>query len=159
MNVRSKRLVMDKSQSGFTLVELMVTVAIIGILAAIGYPSYTRYIVKANRSAAESYMLGVASQEERFILDARTYFCTVAGGCTNVLTATTGFTVPTEVSKNYSVSVAAPDTTTTAPTYTITATPVGGQLSRDTECKNLTLDQTGAKGINGGTSSIVSSCW
>jgi type IV pilus assembly protein PilE len=85
-----------KPQSGFTLVELMVTVAIIGVLAAIGYPSYTRYIVKANRSAAQSFMLTVASQEERFLLDARTYFCSVASGCTNVLSASTtpDFTVP-----------------------------------------------------------------
>jgi type IV pilus assembly protein PilE len=141
-----------KPQSGFTLVELMVTVAIIGVLAAIGYPSYTRYIVKANRSAAQSFMLTVASQEERFLLDARTYFCSVASGCTNVLSASTtpDFTVPATVSRNYTVSVAAPDTTTTAPTYTITATPIGGQLSRD---------QNGTKGINGGTSTNVSSCW
>jgi len=150
-----------QSRRGFTLVELMVVVAVIGILSAIGYPSYTRYIVKANRSAAESFMQGVGSLEERYLLDARTYFCTGAGACTNVLSATTtpAFIVPASVSSHYTMSVAAPDTTTSAPTYTITATPIGSQLTSDTECRNLTLDQNGTKGISGGTSSNVSSCW
>ncbi len=64
-------------QQGFTLVELMIVVAIVAILAAVGYPSYMQYTIKANRSAAQSYMLGVANTQERYMLDARQYFSTI----------------------------------------------------------------------------------
>src|SRR5688500_9870500 len=55
---------------GFTLIELMVTVAIVAILAAIAYPSYTNYIVRSNRSAAQGYMLELSNLEQRYLLDA-----------------------------------------------------------------------------------------
>ena len=130
--------------SGFTLIELMVTVVIVAILAAVAYPSYTRYVIKTNRSAAQSFMLGLANKEEQHLLDARQYTSTV----------TDLMTVPADVSKNYTISIA---TGSTPPTYTITATPTGSQASNDTECKNLTLTQDGTKGISG--TGAVSSCW
>jgi type IV pilus assembly protein PilE len=151
-----------KAYQGFTLIELMVTVAIVGILAAIAYPSYVQYTTKAKRSAAESFMLNISNKEEQFLLDKRLYFCTTGGGCANVLTTSTTpplpYTVPTEVSGNYTISIIASDSATPL-TYIINATPIGIQLSRDTKCKNLTLNQNGTKGINGGTSSTVTDCW
>lgn len=145
------------SAPGFSLIELMVTVAIVGILAAVAYPSYTQYIVRSNRSAAQSYMLGLASQQAQFLLDARSYFCTT-GACSQVLNASTtpAFIPPAEVSKNYNVQVTS--TNVGLPTFTITATPIGAQLSRDTKCKILTLDHIGTKGISGGTSTATQ-CW
>src|ERR1700756_5348239 len=59
--------------NGFTLIELMVTVAIVAILAAIAYPSYIAYIVRANRAAAQGYMLELTSLQQRYLLDARSY--------------------------------------------------------------------------------------
>lgn len=137
-----------KTQNGFTLIELMITVAIIGILSAIAYPSYTQYVVKSNRSAAEAFMLTVAGKQEQYMLDARGYATNMT-----VLNITS---VPSEVSKNYNVTVTA-NNAATPPTYTVTATPTGTQATRDTSCAILTLDQTGGKGISG-TGSLAN-CW
>lgn len=137
-----------KAQNGFTLIELMITVAIVGILAAIAYPSYTQYIVKSNRSAAEGFMLTVAGKQEQYMLDARAYASSIAAlGITSV---------PSEVSSHYTVTVAA-NNTATPPSYTVTATPTGSQATRDTKCATLTLDQTGGKGKSG--TGTLADCW
>lgn len=145
-----------KSHRGFTLVELMITVAIIGILSAIAFPSYMQYIVRTNRSAAESFMFNVANKQEQSMLNARSYF-SVATGVPAEWTAVS-ITVPTEVSKNYTMTVTAVNTGT-PPTYTVTATPIAGgtQATSDTKCATLTLTQDGTKGKTGTGS--VSNCW
>lgn len=136
-----------KSAGGFTLVELMIVVAIVGILAAIAYPSYSQHIARSNRSAAQSFMLTVSNKQEQYMLDARRYADTV--GQLNL-------SVPAEVSRNYSVSVVA-DNAATPPGYIISAEPIGAQQANDPSCATLTLTQTGAKGISGTGS--VASCW
>jgi prepilin-type N-terminal cleavage/methylation domain-containing protein len=62
-----------KRCAGFTLIELMITVAVVAILATVAVPSYTQYVVRANRSAVQRFMLDVANREEQFMLDARQY--------------------------------------------------------------------------------------
>jgi type IV pilus assembly protein PilE len=105
---------------GFTLIELMITVAIVGILAAVAYPSYLSTVRKTARSAAQSYMLTIAAKEEQFILDARTYTTTIGTGGL-VLTA------PAETVGRYTFSVT--NAAGPPPTFTITATATGSQVS------------------------------
>lgn len=131
---------------GFTLIELMVTVAIIGIIAVFAFPSYTNYIVRGNRAAAESYMLELASLQERFLVDNRAY-------ATSLVTLNAPAT-PNSVSANYQITVTG---TATPPAYTITATPVGTQASRDTSCGTLALTQAGDKSATG--SGGQAGCW
>ena len=135
-------------QRGFTLMELMITVAVVGILAAVAFPSYTQYIVRANRSAAQSFMFSVNNKQEQYMLDARSYAAN--------LTAL-NMTVPVEVSERYDVTVAS-NMAATPPTYLVTAAPKGVQLSRDTKCRTLTLSNLGVK-TESGTASSFADCW
>lgn len=120
---------------GFTLIELMIVVAIIGILAAIAYPSYTQYIIRGNRAAAQAQMMDIASREQQIFLANRGY---AAKGDT--AWTSTGYTLPAEVSSKYTYGITA-DNTTTPPIFTITFTATGSQASDG----NLTLDQAGNK--------------
>ena len=138
---------------GFTLIELMVTVAIVAILARIAYPAYTNYLTRGKRSSAESFMATLANKEEQSLLNARCYFnYPTDAACTPPVV-----TVPGEVSGNYAITVTATNTAGAPPTYTVTATPNATQLANDQKCQSLTLTNTGTKGVTGPDS--VSNCW
>lgn len=117
--------------SGFTLVELMIVVAIIGILASIAIPSYRQYVTKSRRAEAQAYMMTLSMNEEKYRVNNASYADHTVLGVTN--TAYYTFTI-----------------TAATNTYTITATAVGTQTN-DSGCTPLTLDQSGGKG--------PTSCW
>ena len=139
------------AQRGFTLIEVMVVVVIIAILAAVAYPSYQDYVIRSNRGAAESFMLEVASRQERYLLDARQYASGIGSGANEL-----NITIPSTVSKNYTLATT-DNGGTTPPTYTVTAAPTGTQATADAKCGTLGIDQTGTKTVTG--SAGVAQCW
>ena len=122
---------------GFTLIEVMTVVVIIGVLAAIAYPSYEQYVIRANRSAAQQFMLSIANRQEQYRLDARSYAKNVgAVACGLNLTA------PPELVTRYTFSIDnTPADCPDATAYTITATAIGRQASDGA----LGLDSQGVK--------------
>ncbi len=123
-------------QKGFSLIELMIAVVIVGILAAVAFPSYQNYVVKSNRAAAQAFMADAASREKQYLLDARSYVSVANNAGFTAL----GMTVPADVSKHYDIAISAP--AATPPSFTITANPTSSQQAGDGA---LTLTSEGAK--------------
>ena len=124
----------QKKMTGLTLVELMIVVVIIGILAAIAYPTFIDQIRKSRRAEAHDAMTNIALAEEKYRANNPSY--------TNNL-ADLNFAVSANqpwVTDWYSVAVSNAGRTT----YTITADPQGDQ-AKDTRCDPMTLDQDGTK--------------
>ncbi len=123
-----------KKVKGFTLVELMIVVAIIGILASVGYPAYTNAVKKGNRADGIDSLLSLAGRMEEYYMNNDTY---------------TGATVASATSSDgkYTLAITSADNYA----YTLTATPVDG----DSECGNLILTSLGEKK----TSSGAAKCW
>jgi type IV pilus assembly protein PilE len=124
------------TEAGFTLTELMIAVAVVGILAAIAYPSYRDHLRKGRRSAAESFMIAVAAREQQYLIDARRY--AAGAGALGAL----NLAVPAEVAGFYAVTVE-PVAPAGPPSYTIVATPIAG--SAQVADGVLTLDHQGAR--------------
>lgn len=138
-----------KRIGGFTLIELMVAVAIIAILVGVAYPSYTEHLKRGKRSAAESFMVTLANKQEQQMLNTRCYFSYP----TDATCTPPSVTVPSEVSTNYTVTITA--SMSTPPGYTITAVPKS--VMNDPKCGTLTYTNTGTKGANG--TDGAAKCW
>lgn len=141
------------SSGGFTLIELMVTVAIVGILATIAVETYSREVQKSRRTDARTALLDLAGREEKFFSVSNTYSLNASD------LGYPAFTTPVG-NGYYTVSIAVPDGSqnTTAPTYLITATPVpGGLQANDTACTSLTVNQLGQQGATPAANAAL--CW
>jgi len=143
-----------RHQSGFTLIELMVTVAIVGILAAIAYPSYQSYLLRGNRAEGQAMLNDAAARQERFYAQNLAYVTSTADLGKLGMRNTTGTGSSTSVASDTGKYVL---TVSGTNNYTLTATPQGAQ-AKDTKCGNLTLDAAGTRGVSASGAS-VNDCW
>ena len=135
-------------QGGFTLIELMIVVAIVGILSAVAYPSYTEYVRKGHRAEARASLLQAAQWMERAATATGLYPTTLPNALQGKKADGTE-----DKSKHYEISFKK----SSSDSFELKATP----KKTDPKCGDYTLSNTGVRGANGktGDDPIVQECW
>lgn len=135
-----------KDTRGFTLIELMIVVAIVGILFSIALASYEGYVLRSHRADGQSILLDISAREERFLAQNNSY--------TADLTTAAGLNLGSTASRDgyYNLTVAACAAGSIATCYLVTATATGGQTN-DTDCAIITYSSIGVK------SGTTGNCW
>jgi type IV pilus assembly protein PilE len=148
---------MKHASSGFTLIELMVTVAIVTILATIAVTSYTSQVQKSRRTEAKSALLDLAGREERLFSTTNAYSNLESflgyGGAVAMTAMPFG-------NNYYTLTATVPDPAQAAgiPSYILTATPVAGtSQASDTQCGSFSVNQLGVQTVTG--TYTVAQCW
>jgi type IV pilus assembly protein PilE len=127
---------------GFTLIELMITVAIVAVLAAIAYPSYMDYVRKGKRAMAQAALMEIVSKEQTYLLDRRVY--------TNDVTLL-NYSLPAEIANDYDITFPGFNAAAIPPAFSVRATPKGQQVKE--KCGWLQITNVGVKTSEGST------CW
>lgn len=144
-----------KNDRGFTLIEIMVVVAIIGILAAVALPSYWNSVMKSRRSSAQSALLDLASREARYYTSNNAYTSDLP--TLGFPTGTTAVPVPDGVSNHFYDVTATVSTDLSS--YTLTAVPAGAQ-AKDTTCYTYTYTSVGVRAnLDASSKPLLPSCW
>ncbi len=138
---------MYKPQSGFTLIEVMVVVMIVGILAAIAYPSYQEYVLRGYRSEGMALLNDAAARQERYYAQTNSYVTSDSDMDKLGMSETSS-------SGRYELSVSNPNG---SGGYLLTATPKGAQTA-DTKCGDLLLNARGVRSV-GASGASANDCW
>ena len=144
----NRRGAVARRDRGFTLIELMIAVVIVGILAAIAFPSYKDHVYKSRRSTAKAALMDLAARQEQYLQNYKQYAGAIAD--LNAPTTTEGGFY------GLTVTGALDPSGTTVIGYPLTATPAGDQVN-DTKCATLTLTSRGVKNVTG--TAGVAACW
>ncbi|WP_125560241.1 type IV pilin protein [Pseudoalteromonas rubra] len=129
---------------GFTLIEMMITIAILGILASIAYPSYSEYVRRAARAEAAATLLDAANKQEQYFVDNREYASSLAA-----------LGLPTTTENDYfSLEIVLGNDLNT---FVIRASATGGPLANDPECTTLTINNLNVRGSTG--TFTADRCW
>jgi type IV pilus assembly protein PilE len=127
-----------RAPRGFSLIELMVALAVVAILASVAFPSYLAYVRTSSRTEAQSLITDAATRQQQWLVDRRAYATTMTQ---------LGVSVPADLASKYTFAIATADGP--PPTYTFTATAIGDQ-TKD-KCPAMTIDNTGNR--------TPSTCW
>ena len=149
-----------KKQPGFTLVELMIVCAVLGIIAMVALPAYNEQVARGKRGEAKAALLRGAQQMERYYTVNNCYPSSAAtcGSATSSVLALTAADIRAYSGDNASHSKYNVTVTTNAQDFTLTATPIDTLV--DPKCNTLTITNTGAKDIIGGaTGATKADCW
>ncbi|MDN3484702.1 type IV pilin protein [Pseudoalteromonas sp. APC 3224] len=137
---------MVAKHTGFTLIELMIAVAIVGILAAIAVPNYSEYVKRASRAEAASALLDAANKQEQYFVDNRAYSTSFSDLGIQSKTENGHFKLTINVVNSNE--------------FTITAKPIDGAVKGDADCTSLTINDVGLKGATGSKGDTdINYCW
>ena len=133
----------QKPIRGVTLIELMIVVAIMGILVAVAVPSYSSFVAKSNRSEGQTELVRIANLQEQYFVDNRKYTSDLSdlGLSGTKFTTESGYYEIESTTSNSNIN------------FSLKATAQGSQATRDSSCTELTITDTGQKGATSTT------CW
>jgi type IV pilus assembly protein PilE len=150
----------SRPRGGFSLIELMIVVAIATILFALAVPSYITYIRQSRRTEAKTALLDLAAREERFLSTNPAAYTAVPGNL-----GYTGFGAANPVGNGYyfltvcsPAALACAPNPPAAPSFSVLATPVAGQSqAQDLQCTSYSVDSTGQQFATGSQTAVY--CW
>jgi type IV pilus assembly protein PilE len=146
---------MSPRQAGVTLMELLIVVAIISMIAAYAYPSYTQFVTRSKRAIGASALLQIADRQQQFFMDNKRYATTLTRlgyASDSIMVDDEGQVVTVgDDDRIYQVEISASNFVT----YELTATPQLNHAKKDSSCGNLTLTHSGEKGQSG----TGDKCW